>query len=272
MAKMGIKTTLYALTGYNDDFNSHCFRWALKNSHESIKTIEFPILDKGHMGFIPIDGIKIGSQVFGYKGKIIPNRIDECIEIVKENAQKNVWRIATGVQPSEVPLVKALFGENRSGFRYLNPRMNLIREKDIFFDLLKQTDILVINHTEYEACVSHGEIDSRTDIQDKFGVSLVIVTNDKDGGKYSLHNNIINVTEKYSAYTDYIKEGAEIYPTGAGDWFAGALISYFIKKVKKSIFEIKKGEIADAIFFASRISGKKITMMGAGNGPSKSEL
>lgn len=271
MAKMGIATTLYALTGYNDDFYSHCFRYALAHS-PGIHTVEFPILEQGHMAFIPIDGVKKTSQVFGYKGTIQPNKITNCIEIIKKDAAeaKNVWRIATGVRPPEANLVKALFGENH-GFRYLNPRLDLIQSKDLFFDLLKETDVLVINHTEYEACTHYKEIGSRSDIQKIFGVSLVVVTKDKDGGKYSLSNNVTEVAEKFDACTDYLSEGIEIFCTGAGDWFAGALVSRFVK-LGKSILDITKEEIIDAIKFASRVAGKKITMRGAGNGPSESDL
>lgn len=269
MAKMGVEAKLYALTGYNDDFYSHCFHYAMKHSL-GVKTIEFPILEQGHMAFIPIDGVKKVSQVFGYKGKIQPDKIASCVEIIKNDVEKNVWRIATGVRPPEVELVKALLGNHR-GFRYLNPRVDLIQSKEIFFDLLKQTDVLVINHAEYIACTSHKEINSRSDIQKMFGVSLVIVTHDSDGGKFLLTNEFTETRGQFDACTDYITDGVEIFPTGAGDWFAGALISCFVK-LEKSIFKITKEEIIDAITFASRVAGKKITMRGAGNGPSESEL
>ncbi|MFA6392800.1 MAG: PfkB family carbohydrate kinase [Candidatus Paceibacterota bacterium] len=271
MAKMGIQSTLYTLTGYNDDFYTHCFRYALKYSHEKIQTVEFPILEQGHMGFIPIDGIKKSSQVFGYKGNLLPSKISDCIKIIEQDVGKNVWKIATGTRPSESDLVKALFGENHKGFRYLNPRMDLIQSKEIFFNLLRQTDVLVINHAEYEACTHYKEIGSRADIQKMFGVSLVVVTKDRDGGKYSLSNNVTEVTEKFDAYTDYIFDGEEIFPTGAGDWFAGSLISFFVK-TGKSILEITEEEIKEAIYFAAKVAGKKITMRGAGNGPSGCDL
>lgn len=271
MAKMGIQSTLYVLTGYNDDFYTHCFRYALEHSHEKIKTIDFPVLERGHMGFIPIDGIKKMSQVFGYKGKVQPDKVHLCTEIIKNDFNQTAWRIATGVRPSEVELVKALFGENQKGFRYLNPRMDLIESKNVFFDLLEQTDVLVVNRDEYEACIKYKEICSRSGIQKLFGVSLVVVTKDKNGGKFSLQNKLTDTNEKFDAYTDYIEEGKEIYPTGAGDWFAGSLISSLIE-TKKSIYEITKSEIIDAIYFASKIAGKKITIVGAGNGPSESDI
>lgn len=269
MAKMEVETKLYALTGYNDDFYSHCFHYAMKHS-PGVRTIEFPILEQGHMAFIPIDGVKKVSQVFGYKGKIQPDKIASCIEIIKNDAEENVWRIATGVRPPEVKLVKALFG-NHHGFRYLNPRVDLIQSKKIFFDLLRQTDVLVINHAEYIACTSYKEISSLSDIQKMFRVSLVVVTCDKDGGKFALKNNVTDTKKQFSACTDYITDGVEIFPTGAGDWFAGATISCFVK-LKKSILEITEEEIIDAISFASKVAGKKITIRGAGNGPSVSEL
>ena len=272
LGKMGIESELYALTGCNDDFNTHCLKFALKKSHEKIHVFEFPIMDQGHMGFIPIDGTKKTSQVFGLKGIIQSTNINDCINIIKKkDTEKNIWRVATGVRSAEVELVKALFGDKHKGFRYLNPRIDLIQSKEIFFSLLEQTDILVMNHAEYEACTHYKEIGSRADIQKNFGVSLVIVTKDKDGGKFSLINQRTNISEKFDACIDYITDAKEIFPTGTGDWFGGALISYLIK-TRKSIFEISEKEIKEAILFASKIAGKKVTMRGAGNGPAESDL
>lgn len=270
LANMGIKTKLYALTGYNDDFNTHCFRYALKHSPENIIPIDFNILEQGHMGLIPYDGIKKTSQVFGYKGLIQPAKIPTCLEIIKKRKGKRIWKVATGVRPPEIELVKALFDGNK-GFRYLNPRVDLIKEKEIFFDILKETDVLVLNQIEYDSCVNYQELNSMADIQQKFGVSLVIVTKDKDGGKFSLSNKIASVRGKFEAYSDYIKVGEEIFPTGTGDWFGGSFLSVIIK-LKKSIYEVTETEINEAINFARKVAGKKITMMGAGNGPRKSDL
>ena len=270
LSNMGLQSKLYAMTGYNDDFNTHCFKFALEHSPENIIGADFNILEQGHMGFIPSDGIKKTSQVFGLKGLIQSDKISDCLGILKSETSPRVWRIATGVRPAEVSLVKALFNGN-VGFRYLNPRMDLIIEKEIFFDLLGQTDILVVNQKEFDACTNYQELNSMADIQEKFGVSLVIVTKDKDGGKFSLTNPVTRVRGKFEACTHYLKKGEEIFPTGTGDWFGGSFMSIIIK-LEKSIYEINENEINQAINFARLVAGKKVTMEGPGNGPKESDL
>lgn len=268
LAQMNVKTKLFTLTGYNDDFYTHCLKYALKNSHPKVLSVNFPILEQGHMGFIPVDGIRMNSQVFGSKGKIQIDKLDDCLELIKQE-KENIWRVATGVRPSEISLVKALFGEKHRGYRYLNPRMDLIVEKEIFFDLLSKTDILVLNQREYDVCINYQELNSMQDMQKKFGISLIVVTKDKDGGKYFLCNKVTKTREKFEAYLDY--SATEIFTTGAGDWFAGAMISSLVK-TEKSILEITEAEIKNAIYFAAKVAAKKITIMGAGNGPYEWDL
>lgn len=277
LANMGIPSRIYALTGFEDDLHTHNFRYALKHSHNNISTEEFNILEKGHMAIVPVDGVKKTSQVFGYKGKIQIDKMESCVNTIKMNNKKCVWKVATGVRPPEVSLVKALFDESY-GYRYLNPRIDLIKEKKVLFDLLQQTDILVINQAEFDACMNYPELNSMSEISEKFTISLVVVTKGEDGGKFYLSNEMTSIAGKdypihgkYNACLDYIEEGKGFYPTGTGDWFGGALLSIIIKS-NKSIYEITEEEIWMAINFASRIAGKKVTMPGPNNGPKESDL
>ena len=271
MARMGLPTTLYTLSGCNGDFFTHSFRYAIKHADERINVVDFPVLEHGHMAFIPIDGLKRKSQVFGYKGKIQQEKVAEHLETIKKDSQENVWRIATGVRTSEVELVKALFGENHLGYRYLNPKMELIESKEIFFSLLKQTDILVVNDEEYAACVKNLGICSGSYMHTRFGISLVVITKDERGGEFSLVNKVVNVKQKFDAYTGFITEGSEIHQTSAGDWFAGALVGSLFETGKSSL-EINEEEITNAIYFATKVSGKKVTMPGSSNGPNENDL
>lgn len=269
LSNMGIPSRLYALTGYNNDLNTVNLRYALDHSPDNISTVEFNILEKSHLGFTPVDGVKKTSQVFGFKGQLQTNKIQNCVQAIKKNSKKNVWKVATGVRPQEVELVKALFGESY-GFRYLNPRINLIKEKKIFFDLLKQTDILVMNQAEFDACSNYEEVNSMDDLHEKFGISLIIVTKSEEGGKFSLKNNS-KIQGKYDACFDYIKDGVEIYQTGTGDWFGGSFLS-IIDKTEKSIYDVNEDDILKAINFARRVAGKKVTMAGPNNGPKECDL
>jgi len=273
LAKLGMKTVLFALTGHNNDFHTHCLHFVIENPPPNISIVNFPILEKGHMGFVPIDGIKETPQVFGYKGKIQQEKIADCLKIIR-NEEREVWRIATGVRPPEVELVKALFGEHH-GFRYLNPRKELILEKEILIDLLRQTDILVLNQKEFDLCkkfdicLGYNDLNSMVNMQNEFAISLVVVTNGEDGGKFSLSTKVATIRDKYKAFPATV--GKKVFTTGAGDWFAGALIYTFVK-AGKSILEITEAEISDAMCLATKVAGKKITMRGAGNGPSESDL
>ena len=277
LANMGIPTRIYALTGFEDDLNTHNFRYALKHSPNNISSVDFKILEKGHMAVIPVDGIKKTSQVFGYKGKIQTNKIANCVHAIKNNHKENVWKVATGVRPPEIELVKALFN-NSGGFRYLNPRIDLIKEKDLFFDILRQTDILIMNQEEFDVFMNYSEINSMSDIYEKFLIDLIVVTKGEEGGKFFLCNNNTTQVEpdaiiygKYEARIDYINKGEEIYPTGTGDWFGGALLSFIIK-TGKSIHDITECEIWEAINFARAVAGKKVTMAGPNNGPKENDL
>lgn len=277
LANMDVPTRIYALTGFEDDLHTHNFKYALKHSPNNIWAEEFNVLEKGHMAVVPVDGVKKTSQVFGYKGIIQTDKIERCIRIIKKNNKEKVWRVATGVRPPEIELVKALFDENY-GFRYLNPRIDLIKEKKIFFNLLARTDVLIVNQVEFDACMNYPELNSVSDIEEEFGISLIVVTKGEEGGKFYLCNETTDktgesfiVSGKYDACLDYIKKGEEIYPTGTGDWFGGAMLSVIVKS-GKSVYEITEEEIRQAITFASRVAGKKVTMAGPNNGPKESDL
>lgn len=255
--KFGGQSKLLALKGEGDDLQTHILEYVLRTCNISYKN--FPILDTGHIALIPEDGIQ-QKKVFGLKGKLNKEKIPETlVEIDKENGK---WRIATGVRTEEVELVKHLFNKH-VGHRSLNPRMELVKNKSVFLDLLNNTDLLILNMAEYQACqvVSPSELH-------KHGPSLVVVTNGEEGGLFS-HKT--NGSEFFPACNDYIKSDTKLFNTGIGDWFHGSFISKCME-LGKPFSELNLEEITNFVQFAAMVAGKKITMEGASNGPGLEDL
>lgn len=252
----GGSSKLLALMGEGDDLQTHILKYVLRNC--KIPYIDFPILSTSHIAFIPEDGIQ--TRVFGLKGKILDQKLSSTIDEISKETGK--WRIATGVRIEEVELVLSLFNKH-IGFRSLNPRMELIKNKPVFFELLKSVDLLILNMAEYREC----KVTSPSELH-KYGPSLVIVTDSENGGMFS-HKK--TGAEIFPACTDYIKEESRLFTTGAGDWFHGSFISKCME-IGKPFSELDLSEITDFVTFAARVAGKKITMEGASNGPSNDDL
>ncbi len=255
--KFGGKSKLLALKGMNDDFATHILDYVLRNCN--IPYQNYPILNRSHIALLPDDGIQT-KKVFGLKGGIIQSKLPETLaEIEKEFGQ---WRIATGVRVEEVDLVMCLFNKH-VGFRSLNPRMELIKNEKVFHELLKDTDLLICNQSEYHAC----KVTSPSDLH-KYGPSLVIITDGENGGMFS-HKT--TGAEVFSACGDYIESGAKLFNTGIGDWFHGSFISKCME-LGKPFSDLTLQEVLGFISFAARVAGKKITMEGASNGPGLLDL
>jgi sugar/nucleoside kinase (ribokinase family) len=253
----GGSSKLLSLTGEGDDFETHTLEYVLRNCKIPYKN--FPILTTSHIALLPDDGIQT-KKVFGLKGKILQDKLEGTfLEIEKEVGQ---YRIATGVRVEEVELVKYLFNKH-AGFRSLNPRMELIKNKPIFYDLLKSTDLLILNMVEYQTC----KVTSPSSLHEH-GPSLVIVTDSDNGGMFS-HKD--TGAKTFPACLDYVSSNAKLFSTGAGDWFHGAFISRCMK-FGKSFERLALSEILDFISFAAKVAGKKITMEGASNGPGEFDL
>jgi len=254
---LGQTSKVLALTGVNDDFESHVLRFALRQY--TIPHSEFKILDKSHISVLPIDNIP-KPQIFGKKGKIEEGKINETI--AKINEETGLWRIATGVRPEEIELVKTLFNKH-AGHRTLNPRPELIMDRSKFFEILKSTDLLIMNHSEFDSC----KMTLLSEFH-KLGPNLVIITQNENGGMFSKSGLKI---ERFDPCNDYINPNTEVYGPGAGDWFYASFIVKCIE-LGKSIQTLSIKDIRECISFAARVSGKKVTMKGAANGPTKEEL
>ena len=255
--KLGGEIKLLTLIGINDDFPTHILNYVLEKCDISHK--DFKLLDQSHIALLPDDGIQ-RKKSFGLKGKIDDSKMDSVLaEIDKEDS---LWRIATGVRVEEYKLVEFLFNKH-VGFRSLNPRMELIRNKQIFKILLKNTDLLICNMAEFEAC----EVTSPSSLHE-YGPSLVIVTDEEKGGIFSLKSF---KAERFHANKSYIGKKTPIYTTGAGDWFNGAFTA-MCQDYGKPFNELSYKKLIEFINFAARVAGKKVTIEGSSNGPSKEEL
>jgi fructose-1-phosphate kinase PfkB-like protein len=261
-----IKPEVLALTSEDErDFNTNCLRFASEDY--PIHLCEIPIMNKSNIALIPIDGLTHSSSVWGFKGKINKEKIGAFLENIRQ--KKSTWKIATGVRPEEFLFAEALFSGD--GCKSLNPKENLIVEKDLFFSLLKRTDLLILNMREYELFTqTHNEINSMGDMIN-LGPKMIIVTNGEKGGKFHIKNKTGELREKFSSVTSYQKLESGVYATGTGDWFNGGFTSYCLN-IGKTIDDIDGSEVQSAINFAAKVGGKKVTMLGASNGPSKLDL
>jgi hypothetical protein len=254
---LGQSSKVLALTGVSDDFESHVLHFALRQY--LVPYSLFPILDSSHIAILPVDNIP-NPQIFGKKGNIQLSKIKETVEKIEN--EKGQWRIATGVRPEEIELVKALFN-GQIGYRSLNPRPELIANSIFFREILGRTDLLIMNHLEYDSC----RTTSLSELH-KYGPKLVVVTQNENGGMFS---KLGCKAEMFEPCNDYVSSTSEIYGPGAGDWFHAAFIVRCLE-LGKSIDNLTNEEIFDCVSFAARVSGKKVTMKGAANGPTKEEL
>lgn len=253
----GGKSKLLAPMGEVDDFKTHTLEFVLRNC--KIPYQRFQILSSSHIAFLPNSSGQT-KTVFGLKGEILEQKLQQTFaEIDKETG---LWRIATGVRLEEIKLVKHLFNKH-IGFRSLNPRMELIRNTNIFQQVLQSTDLLILNEAEYRLC----QVTSPDKLHE-FGPSLVIVTDGENGGMFSCRET---GAERFNACLDYTSENTKIFTTGAGDWFHGAFLSKCMDN-KKPFSVLTRDEISLFIAFAARVAAKKITKEGASNGPSLLDL
>jgi len=258
---LGQSSKVLALTGVGDDLESHILRFALKKF--PVPYSEFMVLNHSHISVLPLDGIP-NTKIFGRKGsfmegEIMEEKIGETIALIDKEI--GLWRIATGVRPEETPLVTELFNKHE-GHRSLNPRRELVEDRPKFIETARNADLLIMNQEEFDYCdeVSIDELH-------KLGPRLVIITRSKDGGAFSVKGS---EPEKFKPCTDYLKN-SEVVETGAGDWFHAAFIVRCIE-LGKSISTLSLEEVRECIAFAARVSGKKVTMPGAANGPNKEDL
>ena len=263
---LGGKSRALVFTGANEDPETALLNH--KMNDYKFEYLSIPILEKGNVAIHPEDGIhKVISR--SYKGKIKPRILTSTCKILE--SEKNQWRIATGVRTKEYKFVKKFLNNEASrGYRGLNPGMQLINRKDIFKDLLLDTDLLVMNLAEYQACNYSSPRGLLFDSKgNRRGPALLIVTNENKPGFF---HHVIHGDGQFKACDKYTKRRKRPpYSPGAGDWFSGAF-NLHCQMNGKSYEDIERGVLIDGLSFAAQVAGKKVTMPGSINGPSMSDL
>jgi len=255
---------LIALTGSNpvkDEFNiqTESLRSLLK--HFQVSFLDIPILNKSNFTVINVDTVTGKRTVCMNKGDIDDSKKEEAVEKIR--SQPGLFQIATGVKEGEAFLIEEGLFHQCEGYNSLNPSMQLIKDKNMFYPLLKKTNLLIMNMSEFNAC----QLTSPESLH-QYGPSAIIVTDGEHGGIFSHERFPIS---RFDANTKHTNDKHCIYPTGAGDWFHGAFI-FWCLRFKKPFTELNYSEFIEAVKFAGEVAGKKITMPGSSNGPNLAEL
>lgn len=251
LSQLGAFSHLLGLIADKEDDQSALLRLALKK-HRVGSTL-LPCLDKTSIAVLPCDDSSEKSRVIGRRGDVIPERIPTIVNLITDEAACFEWRVATGVREREI--AEALLGTNK-GKRVLNPNFMLCQNQGLEA-LLPFVDILVLNKNEMAV--------SRMTFKKchEAGTSLVIVTEDEDGGQYSLRG-------KVGRFAPVKITGNAFYPAGAGDWFLGGFLSFC--ELEHTDATSTAIDIERALAFGAKVAAKKISMKGAGNGPMLSEV
>lgn len=167
------------------------------------------------------------------------------------------FSVVTSLRLVEIVFAKTLLARTHVGFRVLNAQKALCARKE-FKKILSLVDLLVLNQREFnETGMKLAELHS-------CGPRIVVVTHDKEGGMFSFYSGYCN------RFRPVDFPGGK-FETGAGDWFLGAVVSELIR-IRKSVLTVHHMQFAEVINFAARVAGKKITIPGGGNGPTRSQL
>lgn len=251
--QLGAVSHLLGLVAAKEDDRLALLQLAIKK--HKINSTLLPCLNKTSIAVLPCDDTSGKNRVIGQRGGVIPERISDIAQMIVNEAASFGWRIATGIRAEEIPFAQALLGTNK-GKRVLNPNFTLCRDQELEA-LLPFVDILVLNKNEMAV--------SRTTFKKchELGTSLVIVTEDENGGQYSLRGEV-------GRFTPAKVSSSALYLAGAGDWFLGGFLSFCDLAHLDAASDAV--DIERALAFGARVAAKKITMKGAGNGPMLSEI
>ncbi len=254
LAKCGYSSLVVGLTGKNTQSDYDILlNHAMSKLSLSFKRLS--ILKKANVAVYPIDKTSENNRVIGSTSTIISREIlDKAAREVE--TLKGDWRIATGIIPAHTKLLLALFNGSH-GYRVLNPKPMLLKKHAVLKTILGCTDMLLVNKKELQmARLSLKQIHS-------LGVRLIIITEDKHGGYFSLEGKVGNFQP--------LRLNLPTYSVGTGDWFNGGFLSKAFE-IKENIGSITFSGVQECVHWAAIVAGIKVTMRGATNGPGKKEL
>ena len=227
-----------------------------------------PVLSNTNIAAIPIVEGKNG-EVWGKKGQVVPSTVPQALQILagpEIGIGPQTFVTITGLRIAEMLFAEALLSQAQPGFRVLNAKEYFCASR-VFKKILSLVDLLVLNRREFQA--TGVGIRGLHDL----GPKVIVVTDAEYGGMFSIMTNNFPIGYNHPisvGYSPVYFPGGK-YETGAGDWFLGALISELIR-LEKSVNAIGWKEFLEVVNFSARVAGKKVTIPGGGNGPSRLEL
>lgn len=239
---------------------------ACKLLDEAVRQNKMPftpirVLAQTNVCVIPVIG-EANGVLWGKRNKIVHSEVPKALQkLAKQEIgiSPNIFTVITGLRSVEIAFAKTLLTRTQAGFRVLNAKDTLCGARREFKKILPLVDLLVLNHREFD------EIGMTLSRLHSHGPRIVVVTHGESGGMFHFHSG-----QNMFLFNPVSFLGGK-FETGAGDWFLGALVSELIR-LRESVFTVKPEQFQRAIDFAARVAGKKITIPGGGNGPTRSQL
>lgn len=258
LQNLGAKAHLLGLVAVSEleTLESRLLKETLKKSEVPFTPLK--VLTQTNICVVPVIGNKNGVA-WGKRNKIVHNSIPRALKDLTDfvGIGPRTFSIVTSLRLVEIVFAKTLLARTQTGFRVLNAKDTLCARKE-FKRILQLVDLLVLNQREFdETGMKLSELHKR-------GPRIIVVTHDSKGGIFSFNSG------HSSHFKPHSFTGGK-FETGAGDWFLGALVSELIR-LEESALTIKSESFQKVVDFAARVAGKKITMPGGGNGPTRFQL
>ena len=257
--KLGGRSHLFGLVAAGPDtFADKLLGEAIDRRGVAITPLR--VLAETNICVIPIMG-NMNGVAWGKRNRIVQSAVPKALQrltrVIDIVVGTRTFSVITSLRSVEAVFATTLLARTSPGFRVLNAKDSLCSRRE-FKEILPLVDLLVLNQREFE------ETGMEISELHKCGPRIVVVTHDRKGGMFSLNSG------HQSRFKRVDFPGGR-FETGAGDWFLGALVSELIR-LRESVLTIKPRQFHRMIDFAARVAGKKITMPGGGNGPTRSQL
>ncbi len=216
LSRLGLKVAYLGNLG-NDDNGDLIINLLKKDKVDFIGTTT-----KEKTGYsVVLDSMETDRTILAYKGS---NNNLRFSKINKKKLKTNWFYFSSMIEESFKTLEKLAEYAEKNNIKILFNPSNYLAEKghDYLFNILKRTEILVLNNEESKLLVKEGKVEDRLRILASFGPGCVIITNGQKD-VYALHDKTIYIMAPSKLKN--IKE-----TTGAGDAFASTFLAGIIKK------------------------------------------